>query len=105
MKTEKLKVQENGGNLNKPNELAILINEVFECTTAGKKLLHLLKEIYISNKNHAVIWPVNPEILKKFGSEEVYSGFRSGQASVIFQIEQLIEQYKQIVANQTKPKE
>lgn len=86
-------------------ELTILIHNVFECTEEGKRLLELLKKRYISDKYQAGVFPINPVVLSHFGnSTEAYCGFKSGQANVIFQIEELIEQYPAMMDSLNKPK-
>lgn len=100
MEIEKPKVQ-NGNEPNKPTELMLLIDAVFDKTPAGKKVLTALKDIYVSNKNTALVWPANVEaVLKQFGSVEVYSGFKAGQAGVIFWIESMIEAVKNMGTKQ-----
>jgi len=95
MELEQPKVQTNEKNLNEDQEKLILAYEVFEKSEAGKKLLKKLKEYYISDKYNGVIFPRDMQlVLRNFGSVEVYAGYRSGQASVIFAIEHLIEAYK-----------
>jgi hypothetical protein len=90
----------------KVNQLAILLHNVFVCTEEGKMLLELLKQQYVSNKYTAGVFPTDPAIISRFGgSAEAYCGFRSGQANVIFCIEQLIEQYPAIMDALNKPKE
>lgn len=97
MKIEKPKVKIDNKNLNEDQETMILVNEVFNKYEPGKKLLAKLKNLYVSDKYCAVVFPVNvPAILQQFGTVEVYTGYRSGQASVIFGIERLLDEYKHI---------
>lgn len=105
MEIEAPKVQHNvKDEPEKASEFAILLHHVFECTEEGKKLLGLLKERYVSNKYTAGVFPTNPGVISQFGgSAEAYCGFRSGQANVIFQIEQLIEQYPEMMDSLNKP--
>lgn len=100
MEIEKPKVQDNKKNLNENRELLDLVYTVFEQNAAGKRLLAKLKELYISDRSTAMVFPGNIQaILQKFGSIDVYSGFKAGQASVIFGIETIIEEYKQMELN------
>lgn len=108
MEIEAPKVQHNvKDEPEKACELAILLHNVFEQTQDGKKLLALLKQKYVSDKWEAGVFPANPTVLMaQFGgSAEAYSGFKSGQANVIFQIELLLEQYPAMMDSLNKPKE
>lgn len=102
MTTENPKIQHNNENQNKPTELMILMHQVFECTDAGKRLLELMKKTYVSDRHQAIVFPMHPHAINQFGgSVDAYCGFRSGQANVIFNIEEFIEQCKQMNAKQT----
>lgn len=104
MEIESPKVQDNvKDEPNKPNELAILVNNVFECDENGKKLFSVLKDLYVSNSFSAGVLPCPANVLPQFGSAEVYMGFREGQKNVIFFLERLLAEYKQMEANKTKP--
>lgn len=81
-------------NLNEQKELAALVTEVFERNEYGKRLLVYLKDLYISDRYKAALFPTHSSILSQFGSVEAYVGFRSGQANVIFHFEELIDQFK-----------
>jgi hypothetical protein len=99
MEIEKPKVQQSD-EPNKPTELMILINHIFNRTEEGKRLLAVLKDIYISNKYRAFTFPANMEmVLKQYGSVEVYAGYREGQRGVIFWLESMIDAYKKLESN------
>lgn len=96
MEIEKPKVQ-NSNEPNKSTELMILINNVFNNTEDGKKLLATLKNLFVSDKNSALVFPANMQsILSQFGSVETYAGFKAGQCGVIFWIESMIEAYRKM---------
>jgi hypothetical protein len=95
MEIEKPKVKTDDKNLNEDKELMILAYEVFEKSEAGKKLFKKLKDLYINNKYSALVFPANMQAVnQQFGSIEVYTGYRSGQNSIIFGIERLLEAYR-----------
>jgi hypothetical protein len=94
MEIEKPKVKTDDKNLNEENEYFLLAHLIFT-TEHGKKFLKKLKDFYVSDKYTAPVFPTNIyNIMKDFGSVEVYSGYRAGQASVVFAIEKFVEEYK-----------
>ena len=92
---DKIKVASSKDDVNNAHAFSALLVEVFERTGPGKKLLNHLKDLYISDRYSARVFPMNNVILQAFGSVESYMAFREGQKNVIFNIEEAMHQYKQ----------